>query len=66
VDGISHMSDVVLITESETGSFFARGNYDASKATEAVGHYFRIFGYFCEISLHPRRELCKRWPVVDL
>jgi hypothetical protein len=45
VDGISHMSDVVLITESETGFFFARENYDVSTATEAVSHYFRICGY---------------------
>lgn len=64
--GISHMSYIVLITESETGFFFARENYDASTATEAASHYFRICGYFSEISLHPGRELYKRWAVVDL
>jgi hypothetical protein len=64
VDGISHMSDVDLIRESKTGFFFARENYDAWTATEAVSRYFRICGCFCEISLQPGENCvngCRLW-----
>jgi hypothetical protein len=65
VNGISPISDVVLITGSETG-VFEKITMLRRRLRQSVSHYFRICGYFCDISLHPGRELCKSWPVMDV